>query len=300
MNHPFKIGETYENTRGVYTVLSISPPKMYVQYENRSQAMVDIQIQARIWERIQDELAFAQQEFERRTAVKRLQITFSGLKDDDFKGNVTGTNWRSREGLAGLVSQQLSDLSGKQYTSGAIYRRPQFFVYPPHLPMFNQHEGVKLPKFIVQLNSEGVLYGFYIEKSDEEMGSDWYWPRFLKVLSETKWQDSLAQIMSMRELSWTLRFEEKVEETNSYKFSSDITISSFGESSRFPAISDFVAHLHDLPKRRWCNLYLAKLMDRQEAIEMQEKISRPISHTFYELVPFFSKLLTLAGMNATM
>jgi hypothetical protein len=300
MNYPFKIGETYENMKGAYVVLSISPPKMHIQYEDQSQATVDIGIQARIWERIQDELAFAQQEFERRTAVKRLQILFSGLKDNDFKDNVAGTNWRSREGLAGLVSQQLSDLSGKEYTSVAIYRRPQFFVYPPHLPMFNQHEGVKLPKFVVQLNSEGVLYGFYIEKSDEEMGSDWYWPRFLNLLSETKWQDNLAQIMSMRELSWIMRFEEEIEGANSYKLSPDITISSFGGGSPFPAISDFVAYLHDSPKRHWCNLYLAKYMDRQEAIEMREKISRPISHTFNELIPFFSKLLTLAGMNATM
>ena len=53
------------------------------------------------------------------------------------------------------------------------YRRPQFFVYPPHLPMFNQAEGVKLPKFVVQLSSAAVLYGFYIEKSDEAMDSGW-------------------------------------------------------------------------------------------------------------------------------
>jgi hypothetical protein len=145
-----------------------------------------------------------------------------------------------------------------------------------------------------------IVYGFYIEKSDEEMGSDWYWPRFLKLLSETKWQDNLAQIMSMRELSWILRFEEKIEGSNSYEFSPDIIISSFGEGSRFPAISDFVAHLHDLPKRHWCNLYLAKCMDRQEAIEMQEKISHPISQTFNDLTPFFSKPLSLASMNATM
>jgi hypothetical protein len=37
--------------------------------------------------------------------------------------------------------------------------------------MFNQAEGVKLPKFVVQLSSAAVLYGFYIEKSDEVMDS---------------------------------------------------------------------------------------------------------------------------------
>ena len=298
MLDPLRIDESSENMNGAYTVLSISSTKMHIRYENGSQATVDIVIQARIWERIQDELAFAQQEYERRTKVNRPKVSFSGLTESDFKDNVTGTNWRSREGLAGLVSKQLSDLSGKEYTSVAIYRRPQFFVYPPQVPMFNQEEGVKLPKFVVQLNLEAVLYGFYIEKSDKYMESDWYWPRFLELLSETQRQDNIERTMSEWKLNWILRFEERIDGTDNYTLSTDTIISSFDEGTQFPKFSDFVAHLHGLSDQQWCNLFIAKTMGKQEGIVLQEKISRPISQTLNALVPLYSQLLLHPGMDA--
>jgi hypothetical protein len=62
MDHPFKVGEPYENMKGSYTVLALTPPKMQIQYEDGSRSTVDIAIQERIWERIQDELALARQE----------------------------------------------------------------------------------------------------------------------------------------------------------------------------------------------------------------------------------------------
>ena len=60
--------------------------------------------------------------------------------------------------------------------------------------MFNQAEGVKLPKFVVQLSSAAVLYGFYIEKSDEAMDSGWRWHAFLELLSDVKWQERLVPV----------------------------------------------------------------------------------------------------------
>jgi hypothetical protein len=192
-----------------------------------------------------------------------------------------------------LVSQQLSEKSGVEYTSVAIYRRPQFFVYPPYLPMFNQQEGVKLPKFVVRLNSERVLFGFYIEKSDDKMGTDWYWLRFLELLSKTEWQDYLERIMVEMELRWELWFEEKIEETGSYKLSAGPIVSSFGEEDRFMNFFDFATYLREgLPDGSWCNLYLAKSLAKQEAIDRKEKISLPISDTFNELNAFFSQLLS--------
>lgn len=295
MNHPFKVGQTYENMKGSFTILSISPPKMHIRYEDGSEATADIAIQGRIWERIEYERALARQEYERQARISRPTIAFSGLGEGDFKSNVAGTNWRSREGLAGLVSQQLSDLSGMDFTAWAIYRRPQFFVYPPTLPMYSQAEGVKLPKFIVQLDSESVLCGLYIEKSDTYMGSEWYWPRFLKLLSEPQWQAELEQAMKEHQLSWILRFEEKIDGTDAYRLSADNVVSSFGEGSQFPDFAAFVSYLHALPAWQWCNLFLARVMDKQEAIALQAKISQPLSHTLNSLFPFFRQLLIRAG-----
>ena len=101
--------------KGAYKVLAISPPKMVIEYESGEQATVNIAIQERIWQRIQDERIIAQHEFERKTAINRPKINFRGLTEGDFKENVAGTNWRSREGLGGLVAQQLTDLTGVEF-----------------------------------------------------------------------------------------------------------------------------------------------------------------------------------------
>ncbi len=222
---------------------------------------------------------------------------FSGLAESDFKNNVTDTNWRSRSGLAGLVSQHLSNMSGAEFTSWAIYRRPQFFVYPPHLPMFNQAEGVKLPKFVVQLDSKEVVYGFYIEKSDKTMDDAWYWPRFISLLSLSKWQDQLTRTMADLGLNWILRFEERLPGTDTFTFSTDTVIKSFGEDNQFLAFSDFVAYLHSLPDQLWCNLFIAKTMDKQEAISLKAGISQPISRVLSGLAPMYSQLLLQPGVN---
>lgn len=291
MSQIFKIGESYENLIGAFTVLAITPPKMQIQYQDGTHSTVDINIQTRIQERIHDELDLARQEYERQTYVTRSKINFTGLIDDDFKDNVAGTNWRSRNGLGGLVSQNLSDLSGQEFSSVAIYRRPQAFIYPPHLPMFNQTEGVKLPKFVVRLNTENVLYGFYIEKSDELMGSDWHWPHFLDVLSGKRWQHDLALTMSEWDLKWILRFEEKMNGSQNYLVSDETVITGFGESYTFPKFSDFVAYLRTLPDQQWCNLFLANTMGKEEAINRGVNISQPISLVLNALVPFYSELL---------
>lgn len=291
MDHPFEIGKIYENNKGLYTVLSISPPKMQIQYLKGSKSAINIKIQARIWDRIQTERAIAKEEQQRRKKASRLSITFLGLEEGDFKENVAGTTWRSRQSLGGLVSQHLSDINGNEFHSIAIYRRPQFFVYPPKLPMNNQEEGVKLPKFVVQLNSERLLYGFYIEKSDEPMGSAWYWLRFLNLLSEEVWQENLENIMIERELQWILRLEERNSTSDTYVPSNEIIIPPFAKSPEFSSFSEFVAYLRTLPSQQWCNLFIAKTMAKNEAIELKEKVSQPISHTFNALVPMFLRLL---------
>lgn len=156
--------------------------------------------------------------------------------------------------------------------------------------MFNQAEGVKLPKFVVQLSSAAVLYGFYIEKSDEAMDSGWRWHAFLELLSDVTWQERLVQMMADGQLSWMWRLEEKIGETGQYRLSPFTVISSFGEGSEFERFVDFADHLRELPKQQWCNLFLAKTMGKQEAIDLKERISRPISQTLNALTPLYSQL----------
>lgn len=48
----FEVNGTYENRKGVYTVVSINGPKMTVRYEDGTSADLRINIQERIWENI--------------------------------------------------------------------------------------------------------------------------------------------------------------------------------------------------------------------------------------------------------
>jgi hypothetical protein len=289
MKHPFKVGETYRNSNGTYMVLAIHPPKMQIRYSTGSETTVDIALQERIWERIQAEHTIAEQEQQK--AIKRHSITFQGLQESDFKENVAGTSWRSREGLGGLVTRQLSDLNGREFASVAIYRRPQFFVYYPRLPMFSQAEGVKLPKFVVELDSEFVFFGFYIEKSDRQMGSDWYWLRFLVLLSDPIWQEQLKQAAKQHSLHWELRFEESKNSADQYAVTETIRIPGFAEGTQFPTFSTFLDYLHDLPSSKWCNLYLARNIEKSEAIAMKTSISQPISRALNALAPMYWQLV---------
>lgn len=48
----FEVNGVYANRKGQYTVLEIDPPKMRVRYEDGSEAELNMEIQARIWENI--------------------------------------------------------------------------------------------------------------------------------------------------------------------------------------------------------------------------------------------------------
>jgi hypothetical protein len=57
MDHPFEVGGRYENRVGKYEVLEIEGKKMTIQFDDGTRHSVTVSIQARIWQRIQDETA---------------------------------------------------------------------------------------------------------------------------------------------------------------------------------------------------------------------------------------------------
>lgn len=57
MKHPFEVEERYRNEHGEYEVLGIDGNQMLVRYDDGKQQLVTVAIQARIWQRYQDESA---------------------------------------------------------------------------------------------------------------------------------------------------------------------------------------------------------------------------------------------------
>lgn len=54
----FRVGDTYRNRKGEYTVLKLEGPTMIIRYKHERLVRVPIDVQARIWERIQEEDEF--------------------------------------------------------------------------------------------------------------------------------------------------------------------------------------------------------------------------------------------------
>jgi hypothetical protein len=54
---PFVVGARYRNEHGEYEVLGIEGEKMLIRYDDGKQQLVTVAIQARIWQRYQDESA---------------------------------------------------------------------------------------------------------------------------------------------------------------------------------------------------------------------------------------------------
>ena len=140
IRHPFEVGEQYRNENGVYTVVTIDEPEMEIEYTDGSTLRSSIRLQRRIWERIQheQEIATKQSEGSQRTRRRRggrshasLGRDFHGLQDNDFRRDITGTSWRRRTELAGLLASRLSELNGLVFESHAVYRRPEVYIVQP-------------------------------------------------------------------------------------------------------------------------------------------------------------------------
>lgn len=293
MEHPFEVGETYENRFGEYTVLNIAPPKMEIQYANGETDTVTIAIQARIHRRKKDERAAARARRRKKSRSRRSSISFSGLSESDFKDNVAGTSYRSRKSFAGLIARQLSEARNVEFLSTAIPRQPRFFVGPPSLSFRNQDHRVKLPKFEVRLNSKRLLYSFYIEKTDnpEEMEDGWYWPKLLELLATPTVRDEVTGAMDEHDLYWLLRLEDGVGASGEPIAADHIEFDAFGPEEAFASYAAFVDYLHNLPPRQWCNLHIAGDIPKEDAVALGVKVSTPIIETFKSLTPFYQRLL---------
>lgn len=78
MSYEFEVGQQYANRKGRYTVVELNEPKMTVEYEDGTQAELNIAIQHRIWENI-----VAEEEL-RNSRAKRASERKTGKTNNQF------------------------------------------------------------------------------------------------------------------------------------------------------------------------------------------------------------------------
>jgi len=291
---PFKIGEKYHNRDGEYEVISLDGPRMVIRYTDGRVVETTVAMQQRIRRNMQlDETAPRLAQASRRGPAKRRKSNrrgrkFEGLRSSDFQKGVAGTSWRSRGSLGGLLARKLSNATGQEFQSYSIYRRAEVHIVQPahyHLSM-----RLREAKFVLKLDSELARYGFYIERSDEPMDDTWDWQRFLAALDGDKaLQGSVSAAMTELDLHWDVYFEGETLLVAQVRAADDglrwqPTDETDGEAMSW---SDFAARLSDLRPGSWCDLYLGKYMDRDDAIAAGVGLADEVTRTFQALLPLY-------------
>ena len=303
MEHVFEVGKTYRNRYGRYQVLSIDDPKMRILYEDGREIKVTIDIQARIWDTIQDEAlqpkpAAAASKGGKKTPSPSVRqgYDFAGLQDSDFKNNVTGTSWRRRGSLGGRLAQQLSDTTPHIFQSNSIYRRPS--VYITMLEHYDPDNGIPFAKNELRLSPEGARYGFYIERADQSrvMDSTWHWRPFLAALeTDGQLQEQLLKAMQDHDLTWLLQLEEGEGRNYSIVETIKVQVASplLWEGTDAIGWPEFVSCLRAVPSSQWLNVHLCGWTDKADVVAAGERFADEVSGVFRAILPLY---LASAGM----
>lgn len=301
LRHPFEVGEQYRNEDGVYTVVEIEQPDMVIQYEDGRTLRSSIALQARIWERIQDEQRIAARKSAKKKSARRrgggrsrasFGRDFHGLGDTDFRRDVTGTSWRRRTELAGALALRLSEISGHIFESHAVYRRAEVYIVQPEY--WHPKQSQKAAKFFFSLTEDGAHYGFIVEKSDEPMDGAWDWNRFLTVLREDKSLQARTLIaMEHCDLRWAVHpGGGSIADPALYILTADkdtLYLQAQDDEARTPVDWEgFAELLAGVPEDTWCDCYLAAHIDKGRAINLGTGLASEVAEVYNALLPLYS------------
>ncbi len=207
----FKTGETYANRLGEYEVVEVKTPTLVIRYTDTGRLQeVEEELQERIVRNLRREQEIASQPpEERRTAAKpvrqrRRRAKFDGFTVQDFHGNVSGTTWRSRTGLGGVLAQTLGDRTGEAFESWAPNKQTVCYVTSPE-EASQEFLGDSV-QFYVKTSATSLAYGLSIHRPAEAAEGSTAWDRLLTVLGEDEATATLLTdllVGEQVELSWS-------------------------------------------------------------------------------------------------
>jgi len=293
MAHPFKIGGKYRNRKGEYEVISIEGSAMVIQYGDGTILESLIEIQDRIWRNIQmEEVERPSQRSPARRPQRRIHVSKAtgsvGLTENDFKKGVAGTCWRRRTELAGLIAQQLSVATSRNFESYPIYRKATVHIADPMF--YGSRTKWREAKFVFELDSHTAQYGFYIEKNGGPMDLTWHWPNFIASLgADPSLSDSVESAMERLDLRW------RVYVTADGGLIGDVGTRDKGfvwgcpgkSEETHVSWSEFVERLAGIESDKWCDLYLTSCFPKDQVISLGPQIVEQVVKVYTELLPLY-------------
>jgi len=282
----FQVGNTYENKKGIYKVLSLDERSdaMAIKWESGEEVTTTMALQGNIIKRrrFEFEAATAQKKPKGRKAPSVPITPFEGFDEGDFSGNVAGTTWRTQKALGGTVTTLLAS-DGFQVNSWAVFGMPE--VHWMDVEHRRDQTGLQA-KLFVRLDKECLCYGFRVERSDEESQAKDDWHGFVEWLSDGEHESWLKEIAGKYDLC--------VEDTKEDErpFDGQITVAdgswclkSGGDAKKVESLAIF---LKELSPTACVDLQIAKITGKDDTIARGDKIAGDISGLFDALMPLFN------------
>ena len=279
----FTVGEHYENLKGVYKVISIEGDAMRICWESNEEVDTTVTQQERIIQNMDRERQELEQNSRRASkAPSSYGQAFNGLIDTDFSEDVTGTTWRSRGSLGGAVTVHLSGFN-LTMDSWSIYRMPTvLWAAREHRKRANTESRLQA-KFILELNDDGLVYGFYIERPTKGESSD-DWNGFERWLPVGDNEAELRKICADNDLVAFDRKRTSGIPGTVAAAAEDWLQTADGAETRHASLLDLSATVADTV---WLDLIIGKHMSKEDAVAAGQPIAATIAGVFSALAAVY-------------
>jgi hypothetical protein len=283
----FIVGETYENMKGLYEVLSIDGENMRIRWESGEEITTEIDFQRRVIERMkQEEQILANKKKAAKKKSKTSRNRFEGFTEGDFSGQITGTTWRRRTGLGGAVSLPSSG-NRLNIKSWSVARKPMIeWADVKH----RKGTGNNLQsKFFASLDQDQLHFGFSLERSKSKPGAEDECEAFLGWLEDQENEKWLKELAESENLTLT---DEKNEGVFPGKLISKSEKWCFPHDEDSPAIESLSKFLNEIfTNSQAIELHISKSIPKDQVLDAGEKIADIISSLFKAMIPLYENIV---------
>ncbi len=283
-NHRFTEGSTHENEKGPFRVLKIQGDSMVIEWDSGETVTTPVALQEKIQERMEREVREQTTGKSRKTPVW-MGRSFSGLAATDFKDDVTGTHWRSREQLGGAVAKLLH--AKEPVNSWSIYRRPE--IHWAAVRRYPMEVAWVQAKFFFRLDEASASFGFYVERSSKRGESRADWLNFVNWIgneSHVAWlhrtlqstglnmadpyggpEQALNRTIAPAPLGWLVTFTDGRTE--------NISLTSLSE------------YLAAVPDKHWLNIVIGHRVPAADLVAQGHGAASTVAACFNLLLPLY-------------
>jgi hypothetical protein len=284
----FEVGEKYENMKGFYTVLSIDGDRMHICWESGEERMTTKSFQRRVMERMQFEREReekarmdAENAAKRRAAGKTSRKRFEGLTEEDFAQKVSGTTWRTRQGLGGAVRVS-PESDAQDIRSWAVSRKPM--VHWADIEHHNIKGRASQANFFAAIDDADLTFGWMLERSSRAHEEDGDWQAFLNWLRDAVNEDWLKKTVADQNLKVAVFRNGAQTPDTVMAVDGQWRVDDPEQGEALQSLADF---LEALPVGAPLDVQIAERLSKEDAIARQSQIARDLERLFTALLPLY-------------